>query len=96
MPMSSAAATSCRATPTDSAVHSGSAASSSRALPSATSAPALKCLATAASSYSASGWYQTTAFSAISFRVCTRSRSAITTSSGAGPAATSRPSFCSW
>ncbi|MCY1248899.1 hypothetical protein D9M72_623830 [compost metagenome] len=95
MPISSWAATSCSATDTPSAVHSA-AASSSRALASGTSAPGLKCLATAASSYSFSGVYQTTAFSAISFNVCTRSRRAMTTSTGAGPLLMSRPSFSSW
>ena len=43
-----------------------------------------------------SGWYQTSAFSAISFSVCTRSRSAITTSAGAGPVDRSTPSFSNW
>ena len=65
--------------------HCASAAMRARASCSGARASCVRCLATALSSYSTSGANQTAARSAISFSVCTRSRSAITMSAGFGP-----------
>src|SRR5690606_14237327 len=93
MPSSRASAVACSAAPMSSTCHRASAASRSRASANGARASALKCLATAFSSYSASGRYQTAARSAMSLSVCTRSRNASTTSAGAGPRARSKPAW---